>query len=140
MKPLKQIIKHDPENGTYGDCHRTCYAMLLDREHDGVPHFAEHGLELFFEIEKAWLESEGLLKISFAFPPIDTIPIRSLLKIFDDLNPGIPFILGGTSKIGTGHSVVYFEGEMYDPSENDTGIVGPMSDGFYWIEYITRKL
>ena len=29
MIPYKNTVKHDPENGTYGDCHRACFCTIL---------------------------------------------------------------------------------------------------------------
>ena len=28
----------------------------------------------------------------------------------------------------------------HDPSLDDSGIVGPCDDGFYWVQYITRPV
>ena len=41
MTPHKQLIKHDPENGQWGDCGRTAIACLLDLHPSDVPHFWE---------------------------------------------------------------------------------------------------
>ncbi len=41
MRPQKQKYFHDPENGTWGDCDRTCVASLLCRDIEDVPHFFE---------------------------------------------------------------------------------------------------
>lgn len=138
IKPLKQRYRHEPKKGVFGDCHRTCYAMLLGREQEGVPHFAENGPEDFHVNEQSFLEEEGLEQIQIIFPGDTALDL--VLQTMNVLNPDKPFILGGMSKIGVGHSVVCFECEMYDPSLDDNGIVGPMSDGYYWITYIVRKL
>ena len=34
----KQANRHDPENGIFGDCYRTCLAGLLGVDRDSVPH------------------------------------------------------------------------------------------------------
>lgn len=138
IKPRKQLFRHKPSEGIYGDCHRTCYAMILDREPEGVPHFAEDGDENFRLNEINWLESEGLELINIVFP--GEMKLAQILETMNVLNPDNAFILGGKSAIGCGHSVVCFEEQIYDPSLDNNGIVGPMSDGYYWITYVVRKI
>ena len=138
IKPLKQKLRHDPKNGVFGDCHRTAYAMILGYEAEEVPHFAYNGPEDFHVNEQNWLDSENLGKVNIAFPGESSVEL--ILQTMNVLNPDMPFILGGMSKIGVGHSVVCFENEIYDPSLDDNGIVGPMSDGYYWVTYVVRKL
>ena len=41
MRPQQQKFKHDPANGSYGDCFRTALACILDLDRDEVPHFNE---------------------------------------------------------------------------------------------------
>src|SRR5262249_22324381 len=69
MTPYKQLFRHDPANGIFGDCHRTCIAALLDILPADVPH--EHrpltGEEQDTLIRR-WLEQRGLTLIEFAWP------------------------------------------------------------------------
>ena len=39
MKFYKQLHKHDPDNGVWGDCHRTAIGCLLDIEPELIPNF-----------------------------------------------------------------------------------------------------
>jgi len=41
----KQLIKHDPASGKFGDCFRTAIASALCLEPEEVPHFAERGAD-----------------------------------------------------------------------------------------------
>jgi hypothetical protein len=51
--------------------------------------------------------------------------------------PGIFCLLGGTSRSGCGHTVIVCDGEIaWDPSQANSGIVGPMSDGFFWLTFL----
>ena len=36
---MKQKYKHDPDNGIFGDCYRTCLAYILGLDRDDVPHY-----------------------------------------------------------------------------------------------------
>ena len=53
-----QTVKHDPENGLYGDCYRACVACLLNLEVDQVPHFYHDGCnsEIGDKRCREWLE------------------------------------------------------------------------------------
>lgn len=45
MKFQQQLIlQHDPERGIYGDCYRTCLAILLGVDAVSVPHFVEYSI------------------------------------------------------------------------------------------------
>lgn len=141
MKPQKQLFRHKPQDGIYGDCHRTAIAIVLDMDAKDVPHFM-HGkageagaVEAFAEIEK-WLNTRGLMAISILFP--GEVPLPELLRTIAFCNPNSRpvFILGGRSKNGVNHSVVCCDGEIAcDPSQDDSGIVGPCDDGFYWVTF-----
>lgn len=136
MKPQKQRYRHKPEEGVYGDCHRTCIAMLLDMDRDSVPNFAEQypddGRSFQLACED-WLNAHGLATVNIPFNP-------SLQEVFDFMrvvNPGVYYILGGESRTGVNHSVVAVNDMIAaDPSLNDSGIIGPTKpDGHYWVTF-----
>lgn len=139
MRPLKQLIKHDPENGAYGDCHRTCLAVILDLEPLDVPHFCDGPVgetDNWSELEKIWLAKRGLMKA--AIPIYGEFSLSWILESLKNVSPGVPFILGGRSTLDCNHSVVILDGEIFcDPSGN--GIVGPCDDGWWWLELFTLK-
>ena len=64
MKFHKQLYRHDPENGVWGDCYRTAWACLLDLEPEDVPHFCEGFTDDGAATAKldAWLRERGLCR------------------------------------------------------------------------------
>lgn len=133
MRIQKQLYRHDPENSVWGDCHRTCLAMLLDMDAREVPHIA-HGDPRDWRVrESEFLAEQGLGIFTVGFQ----CNLEAVLHYMLHANPGIFYILGGTSKNGTGHSVIGFNDAIVaDPSIDDSGIVGPMEDGCYWISIL----
>jgi hypothetical protein len=64
------LVKHDPENGTWGDCFRTCIACLLDVDPATVPHaYADGNLTEghALRIMREWLKERGLGILSITF-------------------------------------------------------------------------
>jgi hypothetical protein len=84
---------------------------------------------------EAWLNARGIATINVLYPDI---PLKEVLGTVAACNPrGRPvFILGGQSCNGVNHSVVCCDGKIVcDPSQDDSGIVGPCDDGFYWLTF-----
>ena len=139
MKKYNNLIKHDPDNGTWGDCYRVCFAMILGLEPLDVPHFYEQGKNVD-EVVKAklikdFLSTLGLVEVAIANPVED---YADILQTMAFLSPGVAFILSGESRSGCGHSVVCIDGGIFhDPS--GTGIIGPMEDGYYWVTLFSPK-
>src|SRR3546814_14399554 len=73
MTPHPQLIKHDPENGAYGDCQRTCIAVILDLHPSEVPHFCDNPLadrdspDWWHKRQTRWLAERGLAEAPFAY-------------------------------------------------------------------------
>jgi hypothetical protein len=135
MTPHKQRFRHDPDNGVYGDCHRTALACLLDLVPEDVPHFghgAPEGEEFNRRIDE-WLATRGLCQASVAYGG----ELQHVLDAVQRGGPGVYFLLGGTSRTGCNHTVIGCDGAIaWDPSLNDSGIVGPCSDDFYWVTFL----
>lgn len=141
MTPQKQKNRHKPEEGLIGDCHRTCYACLLDMDRDSVPNFGEVGFDIskegggnrreFSAACKAWLTSQGYAEFMVGFGAT----LQEVQDFMRECNPGQYYILGGLSSTGVNHSVIGCDDQIvWDPSLNDSGIVGPCEpDGLYWI-------
>ena len=148
MKIQKQLLRHDPNNGVFGDCHRTAIACVLDMDAADVPHFmgdkAEWDMgnsERAHDRVEEWLNARGMTQISVAFP--GSLDLDTLLKCVAMNCYGSACLLGGTSKNGCGHTVVCLGGKIVcDPSQDESGVVGPMSDGHYWVTFFgsTRAL
>lgn len=140
MKPQKQINIHWPEVGMFGDCHRTAIAIMLDMDAKDVPHFMDGTIGKgaapgAHEAAEVWLRERGFTQICIAFP--GECDIASILSaVSKNSAPGLPYIFGGESKTGVNHSVIACDGEIVcDPSLTESGIIGPMDDGFYWVTF-----
>jgi hypothetical protein len=138
--PRKQLLLHNPPL-SYGDCQRTCLAMVLGLESSEVPHFGDEHLFALDETraaERAWLASLGLgyvqMPISgqWGWPFVEGLLAQQY---------GTPVIVSGKSPRGHwNHDVVWLDGVIYDPHPDDTGLEGPCIDKanpdeprWYWI-------
>ena len=127
-----QKNRHRPEEGIFGDCHRACYASILEVDLEEIPHFFdqnrnwEDARPLFYELWKKF----SIRELSFAF----TGELKGILAMLQHMNPGVPYILGGQSRNGTNHSVVCLDGEIWhDPSIDQSGIVAPTKPDDIWV-------
>ncbi len=135
----KQKFLHDPDNGIYGDCHRTALASLLDLPIDSVPHFMVNNPDggKFRKHQREFLAKLGLYPIEICYDH----ELENFLSGIDLCNSGIKFLLSGQSANGTNHTVIAGEGKiLHDPARDDSGIVGPCDDGFYWVTFIGKLL
>ena len=100
MKLQKQLFPdHNPDEGKFGDCYRTCIAILLDMDAADVPHFArlesthEWSREKTNEVVREWLAERGYSMLSFVihatFVGID--------KWVTEATGGVPYILTSQS-------------------------------------------
>lgn len=140
MTPHKQLIKHNPAAGEYGDCQRTCVGVILNLPPEQVPHFcdnpkAERGTdEWWANRQDKWLSERGLAYATVAYD--GQCSIGDVMKWTSEQNPNVPMILLGKSSLGSNHVVVILNGEIFcDPSGN--GIVGPSTDGTWEVSMIT---
>lgn len=140
MRPqLQSIHGNDIERQVYGDCHRTCIAMILDLDRDEVPHFMSDcppGLppddprsQAAEQAERDWLLARGLVPVYV--PYTGDLALTTLLDQLKIVARGTAVILGCTSGRGGNHSVVVYDGLVYNPNEGI--IVGPMQDGMWWV-------
>lgn len=141
MKYQKQIYRHDPENGVYGDCFRTAIACLLDIDATAVPHFFDQGADPdeAYRAMEDWLSGRGL---SFIEIPFTAPSVASALQTCAGWVPASAhYILHGKSRTGCGH-VVVCKGEevVWDPSLTDAGIIGPNPElGAYRVSALTIR-
>ncbi len=133
-----QLQKHRAGASEFGDCHRTCIAMILNMDRDDVPHFM-HDLPpntptddpaskecLRREVE--WLGQHGLAPVSIPFS--GEMSAEALLESLEVMTNGAPVVLGCSTPYGN-HSVVAWQGRVTDP--NNGGRIAPMLDGFWWV-------
>lgn len=146
MTPVFSQVRHDPDGKVWGDCHRAAVATVLDLPLLAVPHFSDgwpSGDE-FKRRERKFLASHGLVPIDLVYTPPAECGHELILRVVGDMNPGVPYILGGTSRHRVDHSVVCLDDRIvHDPSRDEdgtaAGIVGPCADGWYWITFFGAK-
>lgn len=139
MIEQKQLFLHKPEQGQIGDCFRTCVACVLDRPVIEVPHgFGEFWVDEDTTVTPKvhaqlndWLHKE-CYQVRFIEIPLEGTR-EQLGTYLQYYYHNMHVIVGCNSKHG-GHSVVMKNNDyMWDPSIDNSGCVGPMSDGYYWI-------
>lgn len=140
MIKYRQLIKHDPENGQYGDCARTCIASILDLPIESVPNFAENWKtsNLFWKGINDFLASFGLGCFSIAF----NMEVCDVLSMMQHHNENLYYMLGiGTPK-GTDHFVVCCGGKVVsDPAGyDDPTLFSRDSTGNTWINVFVPLL
>lgn len=138
----KQKNLHQPELGIYGDCFRTCLAVLLDVDALMVPHFLHnYDNRTPEEIDRSiagWLEYQNLNLIRIQFPGEETQ--ENIMLSANMMGSGLPYLLSGLSRTGCNHVVVCQGTEIVcDPSLTDAGIIGPMKENYWWVEWLVGK-
>lgn len=137
MTPHRQLVKHDPEKGQYGDCYRTAIASLLDLHPSEVPNYLRDGLipaAEYYEKLDVWLAGRGVHRYDSVF---DADP-EAVLQHMQHHNPGIYYILGCASPKAD-HSIVCCGDQIVsDPGGYDGGIEGFArgSDGYCWVDLL----
>lgn len=140
FRPLQQTILHNPPE-TYGDCQRTCIAMVMGLDVSDVPHFGDQNLyppDASRKAEMEWLRERdyGYIQIP-VFGEWGMDYIRGLVE-------NVPVIISGRSPRGDwNHDIVLFKGEIYDPHPDNTGLAGPCIDKdkpdepkWYWVRFV----
>lgn len=134
MQYHKQLFKHDPDNGVYGDCCRTTLACLLDLKPEEVPYYYGEDQNAYY---RKWLADKGLTTIEIPYP--GDLSLDKVLTTVGLTNPDINYMLSGNSKNNVGHFVICNKNEIiHDTSLDDSGIAGPMEDGMYWVSFIGK--
>lgn len=137
----KQLVKHNPSEGLFGDCYRTSVACILNKDPSEVPHvFEEIGVNPDDAAEQMleYLRSEGYESIELCYGP--DYDLEDVLNISKLNNSTLPFIL--TACVGkTNHCVIVQGGEIiHDVSHTPCPIIGPCNDTEVWhLEYIIRS-
>jgi hypothetical protein len=136
MRQNKQAFKHNPAAGVYGDCFRTAVSCVLELPRDEVPHVFHDGCDGKTADERMnkWLAARGLMQFVIAFEGAG-LTLDQVLAPINCATKGAPeYLLYGKSKNGTDHVVVCRGNEVvWDPAIDDSGIVGPCTDGFWWV-------
>jgi len=124
MTPHIQRIKHDPENGQYGDCYRTAIACLLDVEPEEVPHFCIPEISDPHDLMSHWLlEYKKCSIFTSVFSGDNTY--KEVLQYVEFNNKNIYYLLSARSKIAN-HIWICINNEIvHDPSGNNITPLGP---------------
>lgn len=140
----RQAISHDPENGKWGDCHRTAIAMVLGIDMCDVPAPNAEVMEsneAFNALYDQWYKDNGYAAFSIG---ISASSVGEAIKVCNGFanshGRNLPYILGGASARGCNHSVAILEGRVYDPHPSNEGLVGPLisSDDHYHMTVILK--
>lgn len=138
MTPVHCTVKHEPENGTYGDCVRACVASVLNMDSTDVPHFFEDNCsgEAGMDRIRKFL---ALMKLAPFFASFDgSYGLSDILEVQRMQNPGVHYILFGATD-GGDHVVVCHNGRVvHNPAWYPTPLVGPGSHGHWTIMVIAR--
>lgn len=143
MRSQKQQIRHDPKNGKWGDCYRTCVAVILGVPAKDVPNFCEGGDNNGIDEAREWLRPQGMGIWQNIYLP--TTSLNEILASSLQLSPGVPFIVTGKSARGVNHCVVAQDGKIvcdpYAGKAVDNPFTGPAENGdekFWWVEVLTK--
>ncbi len=143
MIGMKQLNKHDPDNGVYGDCFRTCIAIILDDDPETIPNFCDPSQ--FDDHKKAtrkFLNGRGLDLYTTMYP--GDIAFNDVLFTVGHYNPDIPVIITGKSPRGVSHCIVAMNGEVFcdphDGSDNQKPFLKASEPSeMWWVEAIVMK-
>lgn len=136
MTPHKQLFRHKPAEGMWGDCARTVIACMLDLEPEAVPHqqyeVADGEQDRFLN---EWLATRGLRLVQV---PYDDEP-EAIMKVMASMYPGLTYLIAGTSKTGVNHfCIAKDDAIIWDPSLTNAGIVGRSDDGHTWVGHLVH--
>lgn len=141
MTPYKQLFRHKPEEGVFGDCFRTVIGCLLDLAPADVPHFADGGpdnQEIVDTRANEWLAQFNLRLVDTVYEG-DVGDLKAVLNCVAHYNPNLHYILAGVSRTGVPHCVICLNDQIvHDPSLTNSGIVGP-TEGYYWISFLALQ-
>jgi len=133
----KQLHYHKPEFNEIGDCWRTCVACILNVPPHTIPHHYKEmwqgTVDIAQEVHKA---TNVLLRERYGIQYVE-YPISCTLeelKTYCNHYYHDHHVMIGCNSIHGGHSVIMRNDDyMWDPAIDNSGCVGPMKDGYFWI-------
>jgi len=136
-----QLLRHDPDNGIYGDCWRATVASLLRLPIEEVPHVCDGPDDgKASDRMRAFLYTRNCALIQIPFN--GDMSLEQVLEYVGSLpvSGGLHWCLMGTSRTGCNHVVICKGNEIvHDPSITQSGIIGPANDGLWWAEWIVQR-
>ena len=139
----KQVYRHLPEAGQIGDCARTVIACLLDLHPCEVPHFMRDAIEGGNEQDAVaardlWVRANGHTFVEF---PVQASSTEDALNWAGSYCKNTLYTLMGTSNNKVNHIVICLDREIYwDTSLDNSGIIAPSSDGYYWVGMLIKGM
>ena len=147
IKRQKQLIRHDPGKSQWGDCYRTCIAMVLGLNASEVPHFADGGeADTCKDRVDSWLEERGLKMFAWYFDA-EVTAFPHLLEWAGRAAGDDPYIVSVQSAVAD-HCIVGLGDEVFcDPATGEKPArpryfpqQDPNGREYYWIEFIAGAL
>lgn len=131
MIPHVCRVKHDPENGSYGDCLRTSIACILNVEKpEDVPHFFVDGCDgetAHYRIVD-YLKTRNLRPFYLFFDK--SYPLEVILHTVGTTNPGIHYLLSGRTE-ENGHVVICRDDKVvHNTAWYKMPLIGAMGDSW----------
>lgn len=130
MKPVNQLLIHDPDNGVLGDCFRASIASLVEMPAYDVPHFVS-----FNEYEDQWQEQlyNFLDHLGFGYIEIHSYPDDYWERLFRLMGDTYHIISGPSPRFpDCTHCVVGLNGKIiHDPHPDKSGLAEPKKDWVY---------
>lgn len=146
LKPQKQLVRHEPSLGNWGDCYRTCVAVILGKDAKDVPHVCEKGDRNHDDLDgliamRDYLRGEGLAISKSVYS--GDLSWAAFKKWMAKFNPDTAFIVTGQATEGTNHCVVCRGGRVVcNPSTGNAdgdALRGPAivdGEAHWWVEVI----
>ena len=139
MTPEICTVKHDPANGTYGDCVRACVASILDLDSEAVPHFYHDDADGAIIQRRMidFLAPIGLAPFVIHYP--GALNRDELFALLGEVNPAGHYMLFGSFPQGGDHVIVCKGGEVvHDPAWAHAPLINPGSNGYWTVMVLAR--
>lgn len=142
MFPCNCRIKHDPENGQYGDCLRASIASVFNyTDPEDVPHFYHDGCdgETGNKRLREWLSKEHNCVPFLVY--FDGGQSRDeVLNHINETNPDIYYLLFGASDKAD-HVVICRNNKIiHNTAWVGSHIIGPNSNGYWCVMVFVHKI
>jgi hypothetical protein len=139
MKPEMCLVRHDPKNGTYGDCVRACIASIVEKPAKDVPHFFHDDPSGSIANDRIYDFLDDIGYRPFWAHYDGSIEFKELMYTMSVQNEGAIYILFHSNSSG-GHCVVCEGGEVvHNPAWYRQEITGPNENGFWSVLVIALK-
>jgi len=150
IKPQKQRVIHDPQNGKFGDCYRTAVAVVLGFDAEDVPHVCEKGWDNHDDLDgidamRSFLRPLGLTISKSVYN--GELAWSAFQEWMAKFNPSVPLIVTGMGLRGVNHCVVMVGGDVVcDPHTGDvnhdpfSGAAEAEGEAYWWVEVITPSV